>query len=519
MNNQNRTQKTRNLRRLRFGTASTVLTIVVIVGVILLNVIVDVVADRYPITWDLSADKTFTLSKESIRIAESLEKDLEVVVFVDESNFSNPTTGANAGIPEYDTAMREFYNALRQYRTRSKEQLSFQFVNPNQDPAKFASYEKYDVSAGDILFVAGERYKKCSMNDLYTLDDSQYYYYGTYTIESRVEKVLASNIYSLQSENDHIVQVLTGHEEDSSAISGLKTLYELNGYTFEEISITGSAEFNKDAEVMLIAAPAKDYSDAEIKRVQEWLFNEGSYGRHLIVYINPTSNCPNLYELLDVEYGITVTDQLLYETDYNRVQNYSNYYPMCDVPTNSYTPNSASTGKVFTPLARRLTTRLKSQLDQEGAIGTIGVPLTNYPETAKVISLQDYSNMNTEGLITPTDREYPLTSMIATIIDSYNNNTQQSAYGTVVVSGCPAMAYSDFVQNGSMYNEELLLDAINTVTGHENSVTVSNKVISTDTVTFSNNAQLIIGIGVFTVGLPIIVLIICLVVFLRRKNL
>ena len=111
MNNQNKATKARNMRRLRFGTASTVLTIVVIVGVILLNVLVDVVADRYPITWDLSADKTFTLSEQSIEIAESLEKELEIVVFVDEASFTNPTTGANAGIPEYDTAMREFYNA------------------------------------------------------------------------------------------------------------------------------------------------------------------------------------------------------------------------------------------------------------------------------------------------------------------------------------------------------------------------------------------------------------------------
>ena len=164
MNNQNKTKKTRNLRRLRFGTASTILTIVVIVGVILLNVIVDVVADRYPITWDLSANKTFTLSDQSVKIAESLEKELEVVVFVDEENFTNPTTGANAGIPEYDTAMREFYNALRQYRTRSKEKLSFQFVNPNQDPAKFASYEKYDKSCSQLL-CHSQNNQTCQGND------------------------------------------------------------------------------------------------------------------------------------------------------------------------------------------------------------------------------------------------------------------------------------------------------------------------------------------------------------------
>ena len=50
-------------------------------------------------------------------------------------------------------------------------------------------------------------------------------------------------------------------------------------------------------------------------------------------------------------------------------------------------------------------------------------------------------------------------------------------------------------------------------------MTVSNKSLSADTVTFSGSAQLILGLAVFTVGLPLIILVICLIVFIRRKNL
>lgn len=511
-------ERARNLRRLRYGTASTVLTVVVVVAVLLLNVITDIIANRYPITWDLSADKVFTLSDESVKIAESVKNEIEIVVFADEETFSNPTTGAGAGIPEFDTTLREFYNALRQYRTHSGEKISFQFLDPNQEPAKFAAYESYDVTSADILFLSGERHKVCSLSDLYELDDSNYYTYGTYEFYSKVEKVLASNIHNLQSENERIVQVLVGHEEDSNTIAGLKALYELNGYTFEEMNITGSAAFNADAEVMLIAAPAKDYSDAEIKRVHEWMYNDGNYGRHLIVYTNPIASCPNLYELLDVEYGIQVTDELLLETDLNRMQQYTPNYTLCDVPATKFTANSTNTGKLSTPLARRLTTTWASEAE-ENAIANLSTMLTNYPDSARLIKLQDFSNNNTDGVYQPANDQYPLTSMIAATINTYNNNTQKSAYGTVVVSGCPAMAYSDFIQNGSFYNEELLLDTINSVTGHENAVSVSSKVLDTDTVTFSTNTQLILGLGVFTIGIPVIVLVVCLVVFLRRKNL
>lgn len=511
--------KDRNWRRFRFGTASIVLTVVVIVAVLLLNVIVDIVADRYPLTLDMSADKVFTLSDESINIAKSVKDNIDVVVFAAEDTFTNPGTGASIGIPEFDTTMREFYTALRQYRSHSGDKITFQFIDPNQEPAKFAAYEKYGVVSGDILFLSGERYKSCSIADLYELDDTNYYTYGVYEFYSKVEKVLAANINNLQSENERIVQVLVGHEEDAYTIDGLKTLYELNGYTFEEMNITGSAEFNKDAEVMLIAAPAKDYSDAEIKRIHEWMFNKGAYGRHLIVYVNAVASCPNLYELLDVEYGIQVTDELLLETDMNRMQNYTPNYTLCDVPSTKFTANSANTGKLATPIARRLTTTWDSEASQENAIANLSTILTNYPESARLIKLQDFSTENTEGIFQPAEDRYPLTSMIAATINSYDNNTQQAAYGTVVVSGCAAMAYADSVQNGSFYNEELLLDSINSVTGHENSVTISNKVLETETVTFEPGAQLLVGVGVFTIGIPVIVLVICLVVFLRRKNL
>ena len=318
-------KKMRNLRRLRYGSASIILTVVVIVAALLLNVIMDIVADRYPLSLDMSADKVFTLSDESVAIAKAVQNPVEIVIFVSEDTIANPTTGASAGLPEFDTTMREFYNALRQYRTYSGDKVTFHFIDPDQEPAKFAAYEKYGVTTADILFIAGERYKTCSIGDLYEIDDTNYYTYGIYEFYSKVEKVLGSNINNLQNDNDRIVQVLLGHSEDENTIAGLKSLYELNGYTFKNHTITSSAAFDEKAEVMLIAAPKQDYSDAEIKRIQEWMFNNGAYNRHLIVYVDPYASCPKLYELLDVEYGIQVTDQLLLETDDSRKFSYYSY--------------------------------------------------------------------------------------------------------------------------------------------------------------------------------------------------
>lgn len=511
----------RNKRRLRYRIGFSATIAIAVVAVILLNVIVGVVADRFPITWDMSKNKTYTLSDQSIEIAKQVKEEMQLVVFFDEDTFSNPSTG----VTELDTTLREFYNALKQYNTHSGGKISYTFIEPNQEPQKFAAYSKYKVKAGNMLFLCGDRYKVRTIyndeysNDLFSLDTSNYYTYGTYSFESYAEKMLASTIYALSSGDEHIIQVLTGHEEDAQLIEGLKGLYELNGYTFEELVITGSVDFNKDADTMLIAAPEKDYSAAEIKRIREWVYNDHNYGRQLMVYVSPTADCPNLYEFLEVEYQITVTDELIVETDMSRIQNYSYLHTMTDVRNTIFSEKSNGKANVFTPYVRRLTTTLPLSL--ENSIGSYAVTITNYPESAKLSKLADLINGKAadESSYAAKDDEYPLTGMIVCAIDSYNNDTGEAVDGRVMVCGSSTMAYASQLQNSNFKNEELLLEVTNGITGVENAIAISGKTVQNETVSFNNTAQIVIGLGVFTIALPVTILIVCLVVFLRRKNL
>ncbi len=513
-------------RRLQYHAGFTATIVIAVVLVILLNVIVGAVADRFPVTLDISKDKTFSLSEQSIEIAKQVDDEISLVIFADKDAFDNPATQA----PEVDTTLREFYNALKQYNNYSNGKVTYTFIDPSQEPQKFAAYNKYDVEAGDMLFLAGERYKVATIydgnysNDLHTLDTSAYSSTGTYSFKSNVEKLLASNIYALSGGEEHIVQVLVGHQENEYVIEGLKSLYELNGYTFENMAITGSADFNKDASVMLIAAPEKDYSADELKRIQQWVYNNGNYGHHLMVFTSPTADCPNLYEFLQVEYSVCVTDELILETDYNRItQSYDALYTLTDIPYTDYTNSASGTANVFTPRTRRLTTTLPSSLEENSSIGNYAVQLTQYPESAKLIKLESLqssdSSADTDTTYVAPEDEYPLTGTIVYVTDGYNNETQTDVKGRVFVSGCSAMAYKSSLQNSNFNNEELMLNALNEMTGVESTITISAKTISEETVSFSNATSLVVGLGIFTIGLPVAILILCLMVFIRRKNL
>lgn len=523
MRNKNDAKKAnavRDPRHLKFKTLSTTLTIVVIVGVLLLNVIVGVVADRFPITIDMSSDKVFTLSEESKSVAESIEKEVEVVIFADVKDYFITMAQDLYSVylyyynqevdlsNQFERLSREIETALAQLKSNSGDKITYTFVNPDQEPEKYAEYTKYNLGDNNVLFISGERSRKTTLDTMYEVND-------TSSVVSNVEKVLVSNIYALQGDDDRIIQVLTGHEEDTYTIDGLQKLYELNGYIFEELLITGSAEFNDKAETLLIAAPAKDYTEQEIQRIRTWLKNDNKRNRHLMVYINPTASCPNLYEMLKTDYHIEVTDQLIYESDPNRYHSDGTKYNFgivsADVAENDYTKNSVGEMSVIMPLTRRLLCDLPSS--SEG-IAELGIPLTTHPDSAWVSKIES----NGEKLELKTD-EYPLTSSISYVFESFDDNTQQEATTTVTVCGSAAMAYSAYIQSSNTKNEEFLLDVIRSITGYETNISISNKVIVKDVTTFTAGTQMILGIWIFTIGLPVIVMAICLVVFLRRRSL
>ena len=511
---------TRDPRHAKFRMLSTSLTVIVIVGIVLLNVIVGVLADSFPFTIDMSSDKVFTLSDDSKNVAESMDKEVQIVIFADVEDYFIGVAeqiytyyysyyGQEVNLSnELERLSREIETALAQLQTASGNKVTYDFIIPDQEPEKYAEYNKYNLGGYNVLFISGDRYRKTELSTMYSLP-------GTDSVTSNVEKVLVSNIFALQGEDDRIIQVLTGHEEDEVTIASLKDLYELNGYLFEELLITGAADFNDKAETLLIAAPAKDYTTQEIQRIRNWLKNDNKRNRHLMVYLNPTADCPNLYEMLKTDFHIEVTDQLIYESDANRYHHDGEKYNFgivsADVAESDYTKNSVGEMNIIMPRVRRLICELPTSSD---GIAELGIPLTTHPDTAWV------SRMGSDGeKVTVSADEYPLTSTIAYVYETFDDNTQQAATTTVTVCGSAEIAYNQYIKNTTLKNEDLLLDIINSITGYEINISISSKEIAKDVTAFTTGTQMVLGVWVFTVGVPAIVLVVCLIVFLRRRSL
>lgn len=502
----------RDTRKLRYGGMATALTAVVVVVIVLVNVVANILSERFPLNLDLTADKLFTLSEESQEVAEGITKDVEVLVFVQESELESASTDGVGAI------FKQLYEALRLYDSYSGGKVKTSYIDLNSDPQLALQYQEYEVEYYDVLFLCGDRYQKTSIVDMFTYDETAYNYYGSIVPQdSMVEQTLASNLMMVTSDVTPEVLFLTGHDEDSYTATGLQSILEVNNYSVTTLDTTGSEEFSEEAVMAVIAAPTRDYSDDEIERLREWLDNDGKLGRQLIVFVNYAADCPNLYEFLEVEYGLEVTNNLVQETDANRVYWRQPSWVYADIGSNDYTVDIVG-DRVLTPIARQILMH-ESTNSQASLYNTA---LLTYPESARLVRMEDALAEPEEGEEQEAPEafeadEYPIVG--AAMATKWGYDSDNNTISTnVLVFGSNSMAYDNFTSMSTVYNEEFLLGMANGITGNETPVNISNKPLEQTSLEFTAG-QMNVFFIVFVAIIPVVILIVCLVVFLRRRRL
>ena len=493
----------RTNRKLRIGTTATAFTAIVVAVVVVLNVVCGLLADRFPWTLDLTEEKTYSLSDESIAVAESIKSEIEIVVLYSEDSFSNP----NLGSDELNTIFRQFYLFTKEYGTRSDGKVTTKYVDLVANPALETEYQsKYNASAGDVLFLCGNQYRLIALTDLWS-EDTDYYTYSY--VNSLVEQKLASNISSVSGGKTITVTFLTGHGEDDSTISSLKSLYELNGYFTQTLNFSTAETISDTTGALVIAGPTEDYTIEEIKRLREWLDNDGKRNRHLFVYCNYAGTCPNLYDFLEKDYGITVTDNLIIETDDSKY-----LYPYPSVPITEIEGTDLTGPVSGENVIMSLTLQLKTSLssDTETEIKT-NHTLIEFPESSRLVSTTELDTSSAEDGV-PAD-EYPVIGM-AYARDYTIADGKDGVANYVIVSG--SHTFISLREEANYENEGLILEPLRTICSLGDAPVISDKNVSAETVSYSSATALTLGF-LFVLGLPLILIITCLVVFFKRRHL
>jgi len=481
-------------RSFRFGSMATIFTAIFIAIIIVVNIGVTMLANRFPLSIDLTSKKTYNVSQKSVDFIKKVNEKITIYVLSSQA--------AYLSTPEYAPCAK----IMDQYPQHNPN-ISIQYIDLPKNPTFETNYPKESLTAMSIIVASGKRYKVIGTNDLLVTQ------YDSATGANNVtgdntEQELDSAIDYVTSDKLPIIMVTTGHGEGDSA--DLQTLLSKNNYKVESKNISTVDGIDSAATTMAIVAPTTDFTSDEIKKLDSFMTNSGSYGKSLVVFFDPGMTVlPNLEDFI-AEWGIKVGVGAVYDKT-NAISSTSVFHPF-EGSYDSDTVGSLTSGIHADIVQSRPVTLL---FDTKGTYTTKSVLATMNTSrlwNPGVINDTTIASIN----LTDSDKPGPFTVIAKSTRAEVSNNVSVSS--TILVSGT-----YQFIANGELTaptfsNADIILNSINKMGGFKTAISVVPKDRSTTTLTLTAaQAQ---GLEIlFICIIPLAMLVLGFVVWFRRRNL
>lgn len=240
------TVKTLSRRRsTKMGLHSAV-TVLLLVSIL---AIVNFLASRHSVRWDLSENQNFTLAPQTYRALRSLQQDVKITVFTREN----------------DPGYQAYKDRLESYRQASPK-LTVQFVDPEKQP-KLA--QEYGVFRSDTaIFESNGR---------------------TIRVTSPSEVELTGALLRISKETKKRIVFVEGHGEHSpedrerNGLSIAKDALTRQGYEVGIISLLQETSVPNDTAVLVLAGPRRLVTQDEQERIRKYV----EQGGRLLVLADP----------------------------------------------------------------------------------------------------------------------------------------------------------------------------------------------------------------------------------------
>lgn len=222
-----------------------------VTALLLLGVVVGVnyLADRRNTTWDTTAGGRFTLAPQTLRILESLDREVRLVVL------DQPR--AAAGTVEL----------FEQYADRS-EWIDWEVIDQEAEPARARAYRaaaEAGIPFGTVVVASGDRQER---------------------VAAPQEQDLTNAIVRLLRDETKKIYFTTGHRERSldesgaGGLSAIRSRLEEANYAVAELSLletaaSGAITLPEDAAAVVVPGPERDLLPAEAEALADHLRSGG----------------------------------------------------------------------------------------------------------------------------------------------------------------------------------------------------------------------------------------------------
>lgn len=474
-------------RSFRFGSMATAFTAIFVVIVILINVALTLLSQRFNLTLDLTNQKNYDLSADTIKYIGKIKQPVTIKVFATEAQY--------LAISYYVAPAK----IMEQYHKYNPE-INIEWIDTDKNPTAASVYKNETVSTGDVVVTTKgpdnkELYKYISGNDLViTQTDSST---GSQSVVgNKTEEQIDSALDYVTSTVHPTIAFTTGHNEGDA--SAYQSLLKNANYNITSVNTT-SSKIDQSASAIAIVCPQVDFSSAEITKIDNFLKNGGKYGKNIFVYLDPRyDNLKNLDEYLS-EWGVKVGSGVIYDGT-NSFDN-DIYSPIStDVDTATAGSNISSNIGTDLKVCRPLTVLF----DTKGA------------RTAKsIINTQDTSKLvNINKAPSGSDKSGPFAAMT---LSTWSDNTGANK-SNMIVSGSYELLDADVLNSPSKNNANVLIGINNTLMAKKSAVNVQDKYDETTSLNLTTMQRNVIMV-IFVIVIPIILIALGFVIWFRRRHL
>lgn len=319
-------------RSFRAGGYSVMATALVIAIAIMVNLLVSSLPKSLT-QFDTTSNDLFTLSQQSLSLSNSLEEDVTIYWIVRSGQEQTYLEGL-----------------LEQYKSAG-DHIRVVKKDPDVYPTFPDSYTS-SYTENSLIVTCGNRYRYVDYNDIFVMDYSSYYYYGTTSWSFDGESQITSAIDYVTREDLPTVYQLTGHGESTLSTTFSTAINDAN-IQVQELSLLTQEGVPTDADALLINTPQSDISENEGQKIQEYL---GNGGKLLLITDPPQSGkLTNLESLLET-YGVTAQEGIVVEGDSDYYVWGTPYYLLPQLGSHTVTsPLSSSGYRVMLPISEGLT--------------------------------------------------------------------------------------------------------------------------------------------------------------------
>ena len=544
-----RQKKMQVRKKLKYGGIATAVTVIFVAVVVLLNVVVAQVCKRNPdAVLDLTTANLYEISDDTVDYIKNLDQDVEIAISSEESTFQS------------DKYYKMISETISKYQGYS-DHISVTYFDTTKDPDILSKYQDLyagDISSNQIIVTSGDRIKVYSLTDMFEIDQDKYqsYYYGYASLSDCItgfkgEQTLTTAIMNVTDSNPKSVAVITksngnyifsATQANAYAVTAMENLLNDNGYDVKELDMVNDTLDAETYDIVVLPAPANDLTMDAIKKLQDFLQNDGNLGKQLIYVADYTQSVtPNLDAFLK-DWNLQVDSSYVREDDNNRNQTVQIVAsagkgliaPIVSLgDSENYGGNLANSSlPIVAPLARPIQ-KLPSNNGRvvynllQSSDTSYAYPLTQQASSGEdtTESASEESQEATEAATTETaattsfdtDSAVRGANTVMALSQSQQSTGSDLIESDVIVLGSMAMMDYYLTQDSSYNNAEYFIGVLNSVCGKEDSIVIASKDMTATSIS-ATQTQLVTLRTIVVFLIPLAVAAVGIVVFLRRRN-